>query len=343
MTEELLKNYQSTGNQYISRGRLNNNNYRPVDLVIQFNDKSETPYVRKEIPYNDEKEPNYYFKREVSFLALAQNMNLPFVKMREFVYPSPEESGYIIMEYMKGGDLMSVIRQYYNLPGYKAFEITSTDSKMAYDYEISASSSSSFEKLPIDFNNTRKMIIMYGLAVAIKFLHDNNIFHRDIKPQNVLLDEKGNPFLSDFGLAREISDPKNLLLSGKRGTCFYMPQEVFLSDTPDCRSDIYAFGVTVLLMLTGELKMNDKGHIFNALILDENKLMEKITDGCYYIIPDNHNVPQCFKDLITSCCQPDPTKRITIDNIVSKFENGEYTFSDVDQTAFQQYRNNIHK
>ena len=67
-----------------------------------------------------------------------------------------------------------------------------------------------------DWNNTKKFIIIYGIASAMKYLHSINILHRDFKPENILLDEDLYPKLTDFGLSKIISNDKNN--SGALGT-----------------------------------------------------------------------------------------------------------------------------
>ena len=84
------------------------------------------------------------------------------------------------------------------------------------------------------------------LCACLKILHDNKIIHRDIKPSNIIL--RGEKiFLIDFGIAREI---KNISESDTEwlGTRGYAPPEQFGFSQTDCRSDIYALGVTLKLL-----------------------------------------------------------------------------------------------
>ena len=59
------------------------------------------------------------------------------------------------------------------------------------------------------WNDTLKLIEIYGVAKTMSFLHSNNILHRDLKPQNVLLDEYLFPKLGDFGFSKYISEKQN--------------------------------------------------------------------------------------------------------------------------------------
>jgi formylglycine-generating enzyme required for sulfatase activity len=90
------------------------------------------------------------------------------------------------------------------------------------------------------------------IGEALDYAHARRIVHRDVKPKNVLLDEQGNPFLADFGLARLMEDG-GLTKSGLEmiGTPHYMSPEQARGHPVDGRSDLYSLGVVLYQMLTG--------------------------------------------------------------------------------------------
>ncbi len=87
------------------------------------------------------------------------------------------------------------------------------------------------------------------IASALDYAHQEGIIHRDLKPGNVLLDEMGNAYLSDFGIARVLNS--NLTGSAIIGTPAYMSPEQANGLPLDARSDIYSLGVVLYELVTG--------------------------------------------------------------------------------------------
>lgn len=92
-------------------------------------------------------------------------------------------------------------------------------------------------------------------AMGLKHAHDQNMVHRDIKPDNILLTSKGIVKVADFGLAKVLDEDVSMTQSGTGlGTPLYMaPEQARSAKTVDQRSDIYALGATLYHMLTGVL------------------------------------------------------------------------------------------
>ena len=92
-----------------------------------------------------------------------------------------------------------------------------------------------------------------NVASALHHAHQNGIIHRDLKPANVLLDQSGNPFLSDFGLARRESNDVTMTASGQIvGTPSYMSPQQANGEPVDRRTDVYSLGVVLFELLTGD-------------------------------------------------------------------------------------------
>ncbi len=89
---------------------------------------------------------------------------------------------------------------------------------------------------------------------ALGYAHERGVIHRDIKPSNVLIDPQGNAFLTDFGIAKIVAGTANYTGTGAViGTPAYMAPEQGLGKPLDARCDIYALGVMLYEMVTGQV------------------------------------------------------------------------------------------
>ncbi len=101
----------------------------------------------------------------------------------------------------------------------------------------------------------KTVALLAKIALALDHAHNQGIIHRDIKPANILLNQKGEPFVTDFGLAKRNSSEQSISSEGQiLGTARYMSPEQACGNTnkTDHRSDIYALGVVFFEMMTGD-------------------------------------------------------------------------------------------
>lgn len=97
-----------------------------------------------------------------------------------------------------------------------------------------------------------KLEILADIADALDYAHRQGIIHRDVKPSNILVDRRGRGYLSDFGLARQVSDPRLTVTDVIVGTPYYMsPEQALGARDVDLRTDVYSLGATLYEVLTG--------------------------------------------------------------------------------------------
>jgi serine/threonine protein kinase len=96
--------------------------------------------------------------------------------------------------------------------------------------------------------------IVTAIIKALDFAHENGVFHRDIKPDNIIFRQDGTPILVDFGIARVFDSAEQKTLPGQSlGTVYYMsPEQCKAHKGIDGRTDIYSLGAVLFEMLTGK-------------------------------------------------------------------------------------------
>ena len=103
------------------------------------------------------------------------------------------------------------------------------------------------------------------IARALGAAHDRGIVHRDVKPQNVLLDDEGSAKVTDFGIARTM-DQKGLTADGRvLGTTDYVSPEQALGHDVTGQSDIYSLGVVLYEMLAGDVPFHGENQVAVAM------------------------------------------------------------------------------
>lgn len=152
------------------------------------------------------------------------------------------------------------------------------------------------------FGEAEAATLIEQLAGAVQAAHAVGVLHRDIKPANVLLGAAGTPKLTDFGLAKHLSDQAGLTVTGAAlGTPSYMSPEQLAGKKVEGRSDLFSLGVTLYQMLCGSLPFQGESMA---------QLMFKIANDPH---PDirtvNPALPACVAAVINKALAKDPEQR----------------------------------
>jgi len=170
-------------------------------------------------------------------------------------------------------------------------------------------------KLP--FSNAGDAIaIASHIAEALQEAHANDIVHRDIKADNIMLTSKGQAKVMDFGLAKLKGSLKLTRTSSTVGTLGYMAPEQIQGGEVDHRSDIFSFGVLLFEMLTGKLPFRGEHEaaMVYSIVNEEPQDINALVPGLSPIV----------SALITKCLEKDPADRYQhMDEIVGELNRAQ--------------------
>ncbi|MFC5603017.1 Stk1 family PASTA domain-containing Ser/Thr kinase [Sporosarcina koreensis] len=148
---------------------------------------------------------------------------------------------------------------------------------------------------------TEAVRIMRQLVSAIANAHHNGIVHRDIKPQNILMDSEGNVKITDFGIAMALSATAHTKTNSVIGTVHYLSPEQARGGMATKKSDIYSLGIVFYELLTGELPFSAETAVAIAL-----KHLQEETPSVRLAFP---GIPQSVENVILKATAKDATYR----------------------------------
>lgn len=183
------------------------------------------------------------------------------------VYDVGEEDGlqYLVMEYVKGMDLKRYIQTHFPIPYSTVVDITQQ--------------------------------ILSAVAMA----HEHRIIHRDLKPQNILIDEHGTVKITDFGIAIALSETSITQTNTMLGSVHYLSPEQARGSMATNQSDIYAVGIILYEMLTGNVPFDGESAVTIAL----KHFQEEIPSVKMF----DPGIPQSLENVVRHATAKDPSDR----------------------------------
>lgn len=151
--------------------------------------------------------------------------------------------------------------------------------------------------------NDATIHILVDVAEALDYAHRKEVLHRDVKPSNILLDERGRACLTDFGLARAKRLPGESAMSAEAhlsGTIPYMSPEQVQEKPVDERADVYALGVVAYEVLTGQLPYRGRSSALLINIAGSEPIPPRLA---------NPEIPEGVGEVLLKVLDKNPDKR----------------------------------
>ena len=200
--------------------------------------------------------------REIKILKKVRHRNI--VNLYNVI--NSKNSIYLIMEYIKGTELFSYVNDKKRL----------NEAEACHYYQ--------------------------QIISGIEYLEKLKIVHRDIKLENIIIEDNKNVKIIDFGLSN-IYPKNNILFSSCGSPCYASPEMIMGKNYSGSGTDIWSSGIVLFAMLCGYLPFTD---------VDEQKLYKKIMEGKIYF---PQNISKLAKDLLKKLLNINPLKRININKI----------------------------
>src|SRR5215813_67235 len=214
------------------------------------------------------------FKQELILARQISHKNV----VRIFDIGETDGMKFITMEYIDGGDLKSLIIERGKIPPQEAMDI------------------------------------VRQICHALQAAHAEGVVHRDLKPQNIMMDQNGRVVVMDFGIAHSQETPSMTMTGALMGTPEYMSPEQAKGEKTDSRADIFAVGIILYEMLTGKIPFR-AGTVIETMY---KRTQERATPP----VDLDPSVPVQANRIVMKCLEKDPANRYqTVEELLKDVES----------------------
>ena len=161
----------------------------------------------------------------------------------------------------------------------------------------------------------QKLKLAYESALGVNWLHTIcQMIHRDLKPDNVLVDDHMVAHITDFGFTELLRGKSNRDESRAKGTMLYMAPEVMQRKDFDCSSDVYSYGIILYELFTGRYPYenhNDVGPFYRAVCFSNERPPIRA-------LAPQLGLPKSLGELAEQCWDPEPRQRPTMEQVLGR-------------------------
>ncbi|XP_024966717.1 probable leucine-rich repeat receptor-like protein kinase At5g49770 [Cynara cardunculus var. scolymus] len=217
-----------------------------------------------------------------------------------------------------------------NLVSLVGFCFDQGEQMLVYEYIVNGTVKDSLSgRSGIRLDWMRRLRIALGAAKGLQYLHDladPPIIHRDVKTNNILLDERLVAKVADFGLSKSLGDANRTHVTTQvKGTMGYMDPEYYMTQQLTEKSDVYSFGIVLLELITARNPIEKGKYIVREVkqAMDKSKELynlQEVLDPTIGLSSQLKGLER-FVDVALRCVQETGDQRPTMSDVVKEIEN----------------------